>query len=102
MVTLDKLVRRLEPRNILIAGALATLAILALVIFVLAPLAFTLLLPAGEAAASIASLVVSIGGSAWTLLSVPKFFLNAHWGRKYDEAVERLLEAFAQNKENGA
>ena len=99
MEVLTKPLRRLTPRAIIITGVVTTLAVLVLFVFGLAPLAYTLLLPEGEALASVASLIFSIGGSIWTLLKVPPVFTQAYAERLFDDAMCDIIEAIRRMTE---
>lgn len=95
MKRINKLLRRLKPRQIAIVGVVTVLALIAATVFGLAPLVFTLLLPLGEAVASVASLVVSIGGTAWIILVMPGVFTTAVYDRLADDEMIRIFEEFA-------
>jgi hypothetical protein len=101
MNKLNKLLRRLEPWQILAVGGATFLALLTLVAFGLGPLVFTLLQFAGPAWASIASLVVSIGGVILVGIQVPKVFLLAFYQARFDRELERVVLAFAEARKNG-
>lgn len=101
MNKLNTLLRQLEPAHILAVGAVAWLAALAVVIFGLVPLAVFLLLPAGEAFASVGGLIVAIGGGILVGSYVTRFFLGAYYERKVDVAMERVYAQFAESKRNG-
>lgn len=99
MEVLTKPLRRLSPRAIAITGLVTVVAVLALLVFGLAPLTYTLLLPAGEAAASIASLIVSIGGTILTVLHLPKVFIEAYQMRLFDDALYEVVDAIRRMTE---
>ena len=101
MNKLDKLLRRLKPAQILAVTAVVWLAALAVVVFGLGPLAFFLLAPAGEAVASIVSVIVTLGGMVAATYYLPKPFLKAYYGRKFDDELQRILLAFAEARRNG-
>lgn len=95
MKRINKLLRRLKPRQIAIVGAVTGLALIAATVFGLAPLAVTLLLPLGEAVAGVAGLIISIGGTLWIVLAVPGVFTTAIYDRLADDEMIRIFEEFA-------
>lgn len=101
MNKLDKLLRRLKPAQILAVTAAVWLAAVAVSVFVLGPLAFVLLAFAGEAVASVGSVLVSIGGMVVASLHLPKPFMKAYYGRRFDDELQRILLAFAEARRNG-
>ena len=101
MTKLNKLLRRLEPWQILAVGAATTLAALLLAFFVLGPLAFTLLAFAGPAWASVVSVLVTVGGFIAAVLWLPPFFMVAFYQARFDRELERVVLAFAEARKNG-
>lgn len=98
---LDKLLRRLKPAQILAVTAAVWVAALAASFLVLGPLAFLLLGFAGEAVASIGSVLVTIGGMVAATYYLPKPFLKAYYGRRFDDELQRVLLAFQEARRNG-
>ena len=101
MHKLIKLLRRLEPWQIVAVGVASWAALMALVVFGLGPLAFLLMAPAGEAAASVASLIVSIGGVVLIGLHLPKPFVLAFYARRIDDEMQRMALAYVEARRNG-
>jgi hypothetical protein len=87
MTDLNHMLRRLQGWQIAALGVLAWLLGLAVVVFVLCPLADGLVPGLGMAAAILGGIAVG--------LTVPRFFTQAYMDRKHDEIVLAYVEDFA-------
>lgn len=90
MIRINSLLRRLKPWQIVSVGAATWAAILAVIIFVMCPLAEGLFSGGGMVVAILGGIAVGLA---------PRVFVRAYMDRKHDDAMHEALAAWYRDKE---
>ena len=98
----NKRLRRFNQLQIMGIGAVALVTWFALMVLVLAPVVMVALAGLGPAWASFIAVLLSLTGVVLGIGFIGKTTGQALMDREADEAMERLLQAFVEGKENGA
>lgn len=99
---INKRLRRFNQLQIIAIGATALVSWFALMVLVLAPVVMVALAGLGPAWASFIAVLLALGGVVAGIAGIGRVTGQALLDREADEAMERLLQAFIEGKENGA